>query len=681
MAIQSQYPNLRPSLLLDFANRRSLDPRITFTRASEARYYDGKTVSKAEENLLLYSQKYDESQWTKTDSSVLLTGGDLGSELIVNGNFDTDTDWTKGTGWTIGSGVATKTAGTASLLSQNISAVAGKTYQITFTMTRTAGTLSLRLGSTTNQNSYTASATNTFTLTCGATDGILYFSADATFAGTVDSVSIKEIRQAPDFTNTQFQLTASGANGVLTQGYTAVAGDYTFSVYLKRITGTGDIQIASDNGTWTTRAITNGWARYEVTQTVTAGAKTAGIRIVTSGDVIEVWGAQLEQRSASLGYIATTTQVITNYVPTLLTAPAGSPRFDHNPTTGESLGLLLEEQRTNLTTNSEDVTQSNWTKSQVVVDSNATIAPSGQLTADKVSPNTVNGRHYIQIGPATSSTRNSFYIKYAGWEWIDFRSENTSTSGNAYFNTLTGQVVNLDNSSIETVTTLPNGWFRVTHRSLTTVISSCRIVFASGLGGIGAEFIVPQLNNIIGNNYSGIYIWGAQIETAAFPTSYIPTVASQVTRSADAASMTGANFTSWYRADEGTLYADINPRALATTSGISINDNTTSNRIRLATTSVSDQGTVTTSGTDQAVINGGTPAANTNMRLALGYKANDFGLSLNASTTSTDTVGTVPVVNQLQIGAETTSRGNLTLKKVAYYPSKLTSAQLQAITT
>jgi hypothetical protein len=145
--------------------------------------------------------------------------------------------------------------------------------------------------------------------------------------------------------------------------------------------------------------------------------------------------------------------------------------------------------------------------------------------------------------------------------------------------------------------------------------------------------------------------------------------------------MTGANFTSWYRADEGTLYADINPRALATTSGISINDNTTSNRIRLATTSVNDQGTITTSGTDQAVINGGTPVANTNMRLALGYKVNDFGLSLNASTTSTDTVGTVPVVNQLQIGAETTSRGNLTLKKVAYYPAKLTSAQLQAITT
>ena len=68
----------------------------------------------------------------------------LGSELVTNGGFATDTDWTKGTGWTIGSGVATKTAGTASVLSQAISLTAGKTYFVTYQITRTAGSVTAR---------------------------------------------------------------------------------------------------------------------------------------------------------------------------------------------------------------------------------------------------------------------------------------------------------------------------------------------------------------------------------------------------------------------------------------------------------------------------------------------------------------------------------------------------------
>jgi hypothetical protein len=178
-----------------------------------------------------------------------------------------------------------------------------------------------------------------------------------------------------------------------------------------------------------------------------------------------------------------------------------------------------------------------------------------------------------------------------------------------------------------------------------------------------------------------LFIWGAQLEAGAFPTSYIPTVASQVTRASDAASMTGANFSSWYSQGQGTLYAEFNPLALAASSGVVINDNTTSNRIRLATTSVSDQGTVTTSGTAQAVLDGGTPATNTSMKLAMTYQVNNFALSLNGATAATDTTGTVPVVSQLQIGSETTTVGNLTIKKMAYYPIVSTATQLQALTS
>ena len=320
---------------------------------------------------------------------------------------------------------------------------------------------------------------------------------------------------------------------------------------------------------------------------------------------------------------------------------------------------------------SEEFNDAYWTKTNSSIVNNVIVAPNGTLTGDKLIEDTLFGDHAVQrnLGNLTGTYTWSVYAKADERKWLAINAYGGS-SRRTYFNLENG-TIGVNQNTSASIVSVGNGWYKCS---------------ATGTAANPTIFIIsPALDNLVtfyqGNGYSGIYVWGAQFEAASFSTSYIPTVASQVTRSADAASMTGANFTSWYRADEGTLYADINPQALATTSGISINDNTTSNRIRLATTSVSDQGTITTSGTDQAVLDGGTPVANTNMRLALGYKVNDFGLSLNASTTSTDTVGTVPVVNQLQIGAETTSRGNLTLKKVAYYPAKLTSAQLQAITT
>jgi hypothetical protein len=144
--------------------------------------------------------------------------------------------------------------------------------------------------------------------------------------------------------------------------------------------------------------------------------------------------------------------------------------------------------------------------------------------------------------------------------------------------------------------------------------------------------------------------------------------------------MTGTNFSSWYNQGEGALYVELVPSALAAANGIVVNDNTTSNRIRLATTSTSDQCTITATGTAQAVLDGGTPVANTTMKLAMAYQVNNFALSLGGASVATDTAGVTPIVTQLQIGAETTTVGNVRIKKAAYYPLRLTDAQLQALT-
>jgi len=113
--------------------------------------------------------------------------------LVTNGTFDTDTDWTKGTGWTIGSGVATKTAGTQSNLTQTSGLTIGQKYMITFTITAyTAGNFIPYLGSTGAGTARTAVGTYSEVITCAGTTDVLLV-ANSTAAGSVDNISVFEV--------------------------------------------------------------------------------------------------------------------------------------------------------------------------------------------------------------------------------------------------------------------------------------------------------------------------------------------------------------------------------------------------------------------------------------------------------------------------------------------------------
>jgi hypothetical protein len=113
-------------------------------------------------------------------------------------------------------------------------------------------------------------------------------------AWTKSSATATDGATGPDGGSTADTLEATGANGTVTQSLTAVAASHIFSVWLRRKTGTGNVDISCHSGgTWVTQSITSDWARYSVTQTLTAGTRTPGIRIVTSGDEVEAWGADL----------------------------------------------------------------------------------------------------------------------------------------------------------------------------------------------------------------------------------------------------------------------------------------------------------------------------------------------------------------------------------------------------
>jgi hypothetical protein len=504
---------------------------------------------------------------------------------------------------------------------------------------------------------------------------------------------------APDGTTTADTLTGDGAttNHNVNQGSIATTSNRTFSVYAKAGTqnfiqfyfaadtapfanfnitaGAGAVGSVGTNITASIVDAGNGWYRCIATitsATVTginigfiSSATSARAESVALSTTVFLWGAQAEARDAVTAYTPTTTQPISNYVPLLETAASGVARFDHNPVTFESLGLLIEQQSTNLVLQSEDFSTT-WANTNSNDDLNVLIASNGTLTADKIYSTTGNDGYVSQAVNIVSGTvyTSTIYAKAAGFS--SFRIIQTAAGGDksATF-TLTGD----GSTSLVTagataaITSVGNGWYR------------CGITYTATSTGATGFRIYPQQFGATGDGYSGIYIWGAQLEAASFATSYIPTVASQVTRAADSASMTGANFTSWYNAAEGTLYVE-SQQAVAANFGTNtvslVGANTNLTRLGGGKMDVFSNGTTVASLTS-AVTTGLIKHAGV-------YKVNDFALATNGGTVVTDASGAVPIVTSLEFSNSVGFYPNGTIKKLSYYPLRLSNTNLQALT-
>lgn len=116
----------------------------------------------------------------------------LGSELVTNGTFSVDANWTKGAGWSIGSGVASKIAGSNGSLIQDLAITAGKTYQVVYTLTLSAGGFVTSLGNT-STGVKLSSGTYTELIVAGSANMQISFFGNNVFIGSVDNVSIKEV--------------------------------------------------------------------------------------------------------------------------------------------------------------------------------------------------------------------------------------------------------------------------------------------------------------------------------------------------------------------------------------------------------------------------------------------------------------------------------------------------------
>jgi hypothetical protein len=296
---------------------------------------------------------------------------------------------------------------------------------------------------------------------------------------------------------------------------------------------TGTIGTVNATGTATSASasiqnIGNGWYRCVLVGAIpgqtsytffnTTAAADASFTRVTGGERY-IWGAQLEQSST-----------VGEYVPTTSTINS-APRFDHNPTTGESLGLLVEESRTNLSLYSEDFGNAIYSLTAATVSTNTAVAPDGTTTADTVnsSGTAVVSQSFTKAASAITYT-GSLFIKGSATDFSLTIDDGTPTNrGRARFNLSTGTLGSVTNDgtftgTTSTITLFPNDWYRLTVTTTTNTLTTARLrSFWTGAG-------------------TSINFWGAQLEAGSFSTSYIPTVAATVTRAADVASITGSNF-------------------------------------------------------------------------------------------------------------------------------------------
>jgi hypothetical protein len=408
----------------------------------------------------------------------------------------------------------------------------------------------------------------------------------------------------------------------------------------------------------------------------------SGGALVITGDTT---GVNLTVTSVSVREITGTTAMPSAYAKNV--GGLFPARFDYDPVTLAPRGILIEEQRSNSFTYSEQFDNAAWNKVNGTVGANATTSPDGTTNADAFVEDGTTSLHYVQQSIAFTSGVTytlSVYIKPSTRAWLQLFFPASAFSGGiaSYFNLAGAGALGATVGSVagRSITAVGNGWYRVTLSAAATATTSGNVaIIPSAIDGSASYTGV--------NGATALFLYGAQLEAGAFATSYIPTVASTVTRTADVASVTAANFSSWYNQPRGTFVVDYDSFAATippSTKGLaSANDNTGNNRV---------YGYLANNGAPTLLVtNGGATEANplnsvisnnAITKSAWGYAANNFAIITNGGAAATDTSGTPPTApNKLDIGHHLAGQQiNGYIRSIRYYPARLGNAQLQTLT-
>jgi hypothetical protein len=331
----------------------------------------------------------------------------------------------------------------------------------------------------------------------------------------------------------------------------------------------------------------------------------------------------------------------------LQTATTNAPRFDHDPASSNvSRGLLIEEARTNLLLHSADLSNAAWTKTDITAAKDQTGINGAANSASSITATSANGTCLQAITSASAARATSAYVKRITGTGVIEMTQNGGTTW--------------------TAVTVTSDWTRVTIPSATVTNPS-----------VGFRIVTSG---------DAIAVDAVQCENGAFSTSAILTTTTTATRAADSAVVTPIS--SFYNQAEGTLFAEGSATNSGAQSGavLSIDDTTANNRIQMRRFATFSSVNTLVSNSSPSLADAGTnswPLGST-VKIALAVKAADLARSINggAITSAATTVALPSGLSRMEIGNGINSAyANGHIRKIAYWPRRLSNTLLQQLTT
>lgn len=387
----------------------------------------------------------------------------------------------------------------------------------------------------------------------------------------------------------------------------------------------------------------------------------------------------------------TTTGRYTNSSGQVATAAINASRYQYNYSAGATRGLLIEPQSTNHCIHSE--AQGSLTLTRVTVTDNAVNAPDGAATADKVIPTVDNDTHSILHAssaslPPTAFTSYSVYVKAAENRRFRLQMQDNGATGNAIYTD-----VDLNSLSSITPTALGNATFaRAGYESLADGWVRIYVSGVCNTSGTTTDFIMQLYDNsgnasFAGDGTSGLYVWGSQCEATGWATSYIPTAGASATRGADVCQYTNITSQPWWSTTAASFVLDIDYLRYQTTNGIVLGIGSGGTNRFNAYRRSADQGfqvqsvqganVVALNYTDVEV----TPVDR--FKFAVGMDATKLYSTVNGAgyqEGATFTLSSLGGATLYMAYFNGTLQPNMCIRSLKYYDSKLSTAQLKAVT-
>ena len=446
---------------------------------------------------------------------------------------------------------------------------------------------------------------------------------------------------APDGTNTASKIVATNADPYVYQPLT-LTGSVAVSCYVKGVgSSIGKTARILVNASTTDVTMDGTWQRISVAHTA-AGAESYGLEIpqpAATSDEVLMWGFQVEYGDVPTDYIATTTAAVS------VGPVANVPRLDY--LNSSCPRLLLEPQRTNVLTFSEQFNNAAWATdgngAGEIKTANYAVSPDGTQNADRIQLNRTGGT-YSRIRQDYTGAGNH--------------------TGAVYLKSNTGASQKI--------------WMRVNGAAvvkITITTSWQRFVVSQG-SSAAFELFIDNTDAEIAT-IADFSAWGAQLEVGDYATSYIPTTTAAVTRNADAASKTGIS--SLIGQTEGTIYFEYPSFNSDYNQGlIGIDDGSGNNRILFySDTNNRITAQVRTNGVTQQP---SSYSVSGNVKVAIAYNSTGFVFYVNGTLRFTGTAvvfsNTMSVLtfNHVGVGGSITDQALL-------FTTRLTNAQLAELTT